>query len=72
MNETKNVLTRSGEPDLPGSPQHAATNEVIAALVRTYMAEHMAMSDPAEDQEQNWIYGHMVAFAVTLSKRKGF
>lgn len=42
-----------------------AIAEINAAAVR-YMGEQMAMTKPWEDQEQNWILGHMVTFVAGL------
>lgn len=36
----------------------------------TYMAECMAMRQPLNDQEQNWILGHLVTFACQEAERK--
>src|SRR5688572_8522218 len=47
---------------LPAVPCSTITERVIA-----YMADQMAMNKPTEDQEQNWIFGHMVTFALSLS-----
>jgi hypothetical protein len=38
-------------------------SEPLADSVRAYMAEQMAMTDVESDQEENWIYGHMVTCA---------
>jgi hypothetical protein len=39
-------------------------SEDISECVRAYMREQMAMPDVTENQEQNWIFGHMVTFAL--------
>ena len=52
-------------PDPFPSPQDAVAVDIGAAVVR-YMAEHMAMPAPLDDQEQNWICGHMHTFAAQL------
>lgn len=35
----------------------------LGDLAMRYMREMMAMSEPLEDQEQNWILSHLVEFA---------
>jgi len=44
----------------------ADTDYPLGAGVVRYMAESMAMRDPLEDQEQNWIAGHIQTFAEDL------
>lgn len=41
----------------------------INASARAYMAECMGMTTPYEDQEQNFILGHMATFAHRLQRR---
>ena len=35
----------------------------IGVLAVAYMKKQMAMSQPFDDQEQNWILGHLCKFA---------
>jgi hypothetical protein len=51
-----------------------ATAIRVTDAVLRYMAKSMAMTDVYEDQEQNWIFGHMVTLAQRLAldfQRKG-
>ena len=40
--------------------------KAASEAVRSYMVERMAMRDFETDQMQNWIFGHMAAFADAL------
>ena len=43
-------------------------DKIGAAAVR-YMRTNMAMSEPMEDQEQNWTLRHLVVFAGRMVAR---
>jgi hypothetical protein len=40
--------------------------EQLGTLAAAYMASDMAMTEPLEDQEQNWILGHLHTFAFRV------
>ena len=52
------------ETDLPKIPDEAPSNYAA----RRYMAEKMGMTDVYEDQDQNWILGHLATFGLELAE----
>lgn len=71
MSETRRCTCDPGpwphEPDCPRAqptpPAEGETAEGLSARAVAYMASDMAMTEPTEDQEQNWILGHLSTFA---------
>lgn len=49
------------------SERDKAARQTIARMAERYMATKMAMGEPLTDQHQNWIWGHMVDFGVSLA-----
>ena len=50
-------------------PETRQIETPLNAAARRYMAESMAMTEPYDDQEQNWILGHLVTFASAWAVR---
>lgn len=53
----------------PAAGGEQMTSTEIGAFVADYMASHMEMLDTERDQQQNWIFGHMVTLIHRLLDR---